>query len=169
LTAGVPEFELSIGPMTPAAARDASRWHYEAPYSIYDSTPETYELFLDPRHRYYALRDTAGELVGFCCFGADARVPGGRYRVEEREILDIGVGMRPERTGQGLGRPFLAAILDFARERFAPLVFRATIAEFNQRSARTFAGLGFAPVQRFARADGMAFCIWERPEHDDSA
>ncbi len=152
--------------MTPEAARVASTWRYPEPYSVYDSTKETYAIFLNPLFRYHTICEPGGSLLGFCCFGADARVPGGRYRGQEPEILDIGLGMCPERTGRGLGRSFLAAILEFATARYAPEIFRATIAEFNLRSSRTFERHGFAPVEHFDLPDaGLAFKIWERPAH----
>ena len=155
--------QLSLSPMSPESAREASTWRYPPPYSIYDSSPETYKIFIEPRNRYHALHDPDGALVGFCCFGAEARVRGGRYPDLEPEVLDVGIGMRPERTGRGQGQGLLAAVLDYARESLRPHRFRATIAEFNQRSARTFARLGFVAVDRFERpTDSMAFLVYER-------
>ncbi len=149
--------------MSPESASEASTWRYPPPYSIYNASPDTYAVFIEPRNRYHALHDADGVLVGFCCFGAEARVPGGRYPDREPEVLDVGIGMRPERTGRGQGPGFLGAVLDHASESLRPRRFRATIAEFNRRSARTFERLGFVAVDRFERpTDGMAFLIYER-------
>ena len=157
------EAPLSLSPMSPESAREASTWRYPPPYSIYNSSPETYAVFIEPRNRYHALHGADGVLVGFCCFGAEARVPGGRYPDLEPEVLDIGIGMPPERIGRGQGAGFLGAVLDHARESLRPRRFRATIAEFNRRSARTFERLGFVAVDRFERStDRMAFLIYER-------
>ena len=57
-------------------------------------------FFLAPKNGYLAVRDSEGALVGFCCFGFEGQVPGGDYSVD---ALDVGIGMRPELTGQGLG------------------------------------------------------------------
>jgi RimJ/RimL family protein N-acetyltransferase len=133
-----------------AEAREIASWRYEEPYSFYnldDSIVEEYVAYLlDPRFAYHAVYE-GDLLVGFCCFGQDAQVPGGDYSLPD--TLDIGVGMRPELTGQGRGSAFLATILDYARRYYDASQFRATIATFNQRSQRLFAQAGFQPVQRF--------------------
>src|SRR5206468_9220263 len=68
-------------------------------------------------YRYQAVRDEDGELVGFCTFGEDARVAGYIY---PDDALDIGVGMRPDLVGRGLGLAFTREVLDFARRELAP-------------------------------------------------
>jgi RimJ/RimL family protein N-acetyltransferase len=71
--------------------------------------------------------------------------------------------MHPGLVGQGHGSGFVAAILAFAREAFAPQRFRVTIAAFNERSQRTFRKLGFRETSRFTRdGDGLEFIQLER-------
>jgi len=67
----------------------AAGWTYEAPFDIYDSDPGDVEMFLqrsDEGYGYYAIVDAGSgqELVGFCCFGPEARVKGSARR-RERE------------------------------------------------------------------------------------
>jgi ribosomal-protein-alanine N-acetyltransferase len=47
-------------------------------------------------------------VAGYACFGREARVPG---LAERPKVLDVGVGMRPELTGEGRGRAFSRAVL----------------------------------------------------------
>ncbi len=63
--------------MTGAVAREIATWRYAAPYSIYDLSKDVVDEFLDPANRYFSLVDNNGVLVGFCCFGREARVRGG--------------------------------------------------------------------------------------------
>jgi ribosomal-protein-alanine N-acetyltransferase len=104
--------------MDEASAREILTWRYEPPYDIYNADPDEAESFiqalLDPGNAYHTFTDEHGNLVGYCCFGADARVPGGDYGAD---ALDIGLGMRPDLTDQGRGFAFFAAIVDFARRR----------------------------------------------------
>ena len=60
---------------------------------------------LRPDYHYHAAHDETGRLVGFCCFGEDAQVPGGDYSLP---ALDIGLGLHPDLTGRGLSHSFLA-------------------------------------------------------------
>lgn len=143
----------TIHPMTITAARDMATWRYAPPYDIYSMANDaeaTVEFFLDPVNRYAVVRDRENQLIGYCCFGADARVPGGDY--SDERALDIGVGMRPSLTGQGRGGAFVAAVIDFAVARHAPARLRATIAHFNRRSQHAFESCGFRPMQQFISA-----------------
>jgi RimJ/RimL family protein N-acetyltransferase len=144
-------------------ARQIATWGYDEPYGMYSLTALAIPALLDPEYRYHIVRDETGELVGFCCFGLDARVSGGVYTQGEPEVLDVGVGMHPGWVGKGHGRAFVAAVLGFAVVNFNPDIFRVTIAAFNQRSQRVFLGLGFKQTERFDRdSDGMKFVQLER-------
>ena len=123
---------------------------------------ETVQGFLNPEYAYYALLAAGGELVAYCCFGADARVPGGDYGAD---ALDVGLGVRPDLIGKGQGGAYVQAVLDCARRTWSPPVFRVTIAEFNERARRVWKKAGFRRVQRFRReSDDQAFLVLVREE-----
>ncbi|MGZ4485669.1 MAG: GNAT family N-acetyltransferase [Nocardioidaceae bacterium] len=122
-----------VRPMTPDDGEAIALWRYPGPWAVYDSTGP-----LDPAEGYWAVVDDAGELVGFACFGVEARVSG----LEERAgVLDVGVGMRPDLTGQGRGVPFSEAVFAHGRE-VAPRM-RAVVQQWNERSVRLLRRLGF--------------------------
>ena len=140
-----------ISPLSPEYARCLIEWRYDPPYDLYDLGPEHLSGLLNPDYRYHQILDDQGQLTGFCCFGEDARVPGGKYGVGEPEVLDLGVGLKPELTGRGQGIDFVEAVLNFADDTFQPDFFRVTVADFNQRSMRTFLNLGFSIRHQFTR------------------
>lgn len=155
---------LRFTPMDEASAREILNWRYEAPYEVYnlnlEDTDQVIGAFTNPEFAYRAIVDRAGELVGYCCFGLDAQVPGGDY---DNPALDVGLGVRPDLTGRGLGAAFVSAVLRVARDELAPTEFRVTVAEFNERALRVWQKFGFQPVQRFERTfDGMPFVILAR-------
>jgi RimJ/RimL family protein N-acetyltransferase len=142
--------EFVIQPLAEAHARAMLGWHYEPPYDVYDlggsDADEVVKSLLAPEYAYHAILSPGGELVAFCCFGADAQVPGGDYTAE---ALDIGLGVRPDLTGQGRGSAFVQAVLDFAGQTRPSPAYRVTIAEFNARAQRVWQKAGFCRVQRF--------------------
>lgn len=158
-------------PMTEPAAREILAWRYDEPYALYDLTDEALPILLEPGNHYFAASDAGGGIAGFCCFGEEAQVPGGDYA--DANLLDVGVGLRPDLTGGGRGAGFVTAVLRLACERTAQRGFRVTIAAFNQRSQRMFLGLGFGESDRFRREGrprGMEFVIltrdaWSGPLH----
>ncbi len=136
--------------MDEASAREIATWHYDPPYEMYNCLPDEVEAhvkaLLKPEYRYHTVWDSAGELIAFRCFGADARVPGGDYSAD---ALDMGGGLRPDLTGRGLGISIIEAALEFARRNFAPRAFRVTVAAFNERALRVCEKVGYRPVDSF--------------------
>lgn len=118
---------------------------------MYDGDPASVASLLEPRYHYHSVYDDDGELAGYFCFGEDARVPAGRQLgVYEREqALDVGLGMRPDLAGRGLGLEFVLAGLRFARESYSPPAFRLTVAASNRRAVRVYERVGFETVESF--------------------
>ena len=136
--------------ITRADAQAISRWRYDGPYSVYNGNPASVESLLEPRYFYHSVNDD-GELVGYFCFGEDARVSAGKRLglYETEPALDIGLGMRPDLTGQGLGEEFVRSGLEFARQTYSPPAFRLTVATFNHRAISVYEKAGFEPVKTF--------------------
>lgn len=152
---------MHIASLTLEQARDICTWRYPAPYDCYDMTGADPDQLLRPEAGMHALLD-GRRLVGFRSFGPDGQVPGWEY---DDSALDTGGGLRPDLTGQGLGRQAITAGLDFGRERFAPNAFRMTVASFNTRALRVVESLGFERAGRFrAATDGRSFEVLVRPE-----
>jgi ribosomal-protein-alanine N-acetyltransferase len=63
--------------------------------------------------------------------------------------MGLGLGLHPEWTGQGFGKSFLEAGLEYARRRFAPMQFTLSVASFNRRAITVYERAGFAPVRVF--------------------
>jgi len=141
----------SISPLSEENAREITTWRYDPPFDLYDLSPQHLSGFKNPEYYYHQILNEKGDLVGYCCYGLDAQVPGGVYLINLPEVLDIGVGMMPNLTGAGRGHKFVSAILEYARERFHPDRFRVTIADFNLRSLKTFQSLGFKIQGSFVR------------------
>jgi RimJ/RimL family protein N-acetyltransferase len=130
-------------------AREIAAWRYEAPYDFYDMTndPEGLEKLLGPPERrrgYYAVL-SGGELVGFFCYSLGGQLPGFDYPGDG--CIDIGLGLRPDLTGKGLGLKFIRAGLQFGRRRFSlppsgSPSLPSTSARSGSTSARASGGRG---------------------------
>lgn len=146
------------------SARKFLGWKYPPPYDIYNAMPQYFEEDLryqtDPQNNIYGMYDQDGELVAYCSYGHDAHVPGGDYA---EEALDIGLMVKPELTGKGLGRQFVSEVIRNGIEKYRPAKLRVTIAEFNKRALRVWEKNGFQPVQVFERiSDRLRFVIMTR-------
>jgi ribosomal-protein-alanine N-acetyltransferase len=147
--------DYRVVPLTADHGQDIALWRYPGPWAIYDSVGP-----LDPAEGYWAVVDDADELVGFACFGTQARVPGLDERIG---ILDVGVGMRPDLIGQGRGRPFSEAVFAHGREQAGATRFRAVVQDWNERGIRLLRGLGFEPTGvHDASSQGKTYVVMER-------
>ena len=130
--------------MTLADANAIAAWHYPEPYAFYDWTADADDLLelLDPIPRPGVDRTVAedpdGELIGF--FSFKQREPG---------TIEVGLGLRPDHTGRGLGLAFVEAGLDEARGRLAPQEFSLAVATFNRRAITVYERAGFREVRRY--------------------
>ena len=129
--------------------REIAAWRYEAPYDFYDMTndPEGLEKLLGPpeRRRGYYTVLSGGELVGFFCYSLGGQLPGFDYPGDG--CIDIGLGLRPDLTGKGLGLKFIRAGLQFGRRRFSlppsgSPSLPSTSARSGSTSARASGGRG---------------------------
>jgi len=129
---------LHVRPLEPRDAEAVASWRYQGSWSIYDPRPGDEPL--SAAAGYEAIVDDAGSFVGYLCVGQEARVPG---LAEADGTIDIGVGMRPDLVGRGLGHDFGAVALDHIRDRYGDRPLRAVVQDWNERSLRLARGLGF--------------------------
>jgi [ribosomal protein S18]-alanine N-acetyltransferase len=126
---------VKIEPMTTQDFDELATWRYEPPYDFYDGDAEE---VLNPE-RFFSVRD-GGELIGFYYFE-----PNG-------DVLDYGLGLRPDLVGRGLGLDFFDAGLRFARERYKPRAVQLHVAAFNERAVKVYERAGFEETSRHVRS-----------------
>ncbi|KIL35109.1 GCN5 family acetyltransferase [Cohnella kolymensis] len=145
-------------PMTEEYAALISHWKYDEPYSVYsmDGSKECITELLNCEY-YYALHEQNG-LFGYVCKGESARVPGGYGAgiYNDSIYVDIGLGLRPDITGQGKGLEFLILCMHFLREQFNIHHFRLVVASFNERAIKVYERAGFVKGITFqSNVDGQ--------------
>jgi len=132
-----------IVPMTEEDAQRIVSWHYEAPYDFYnmDHDPEDLAELLDPqswKETYFSVQSEQNELVGFFS-----------YRWADNETVEIGLGLRPDLTGKGLGSAFVHSEIAFAQTHFSATQVRLRVATFNHRAIRVYQQAGFILGETF--------------------
>ncbi|WP_273327282.1 GNAT family N-acetyltransferase [Vallitalea guaymasensis] len=144
-----------------------SNWTYEQPYNIYsgDGSNEYMDELLVGS--YYTVLNEKDDIIGFYCFGKAAQVPAGNEygAYEKTNFLDVGLGIRPDLCGKGIGYDFMVKQLEYAQSKLTSENFRLTVADFNKRAIKLYEKLGFVKTMTFKRKGQngeMEFLIMEK-------
>ena len=114
-----------------------------------------------PDEGYWAVADSRGELLGFCCLGESARAAG---ETGHPAVLDIAIGIRSDLSGRGWGAELGRAAVAYARSVALDRRLRTTVPEWNT------VGLHVAEESGFVRSGttslgGRRYIILEQPGH----
>ena len=138
---------FKIVPMFLSAAGEISGWQYPGEYAIYsfDKSKEVISELMGGE--YVVCLDEEKRLAGYFCFGASARIPTVENDAYEADALDMGLGLRPDLCGAGMGQAFMKCGMAYARERLGAKRLRLTVACFNKRAIRLYEKMEFAVVK----------------------
>jgi ribosomal protein S18 acetylase RimI-like enzyme len=140
-------------------AGEVATWRYDAPYDFYDtaSDPADAAEMRDPAKaaHYRAVLGASGSLEAFWYFDW------------HDDVVEVGIGLRPDLTGRGLGEAFMRAQLEYASQAWQPVTFRLFVTAWNERAIRLYDRLGFGEVARetrhFELVGDHEFIRMERP------
>jgi RimJ/RimL family protein N-acetyltransferase len=129
---------------TEAHAHEVACWRYLPPYDFYDlaSDPDDEAAMHDPArasHYRAVLAEGDGRLDAFWYFDWP------------EDVVEVGIGLRPDLTGGGRGEAFLSAQLAYAARTWQPATFRLFVVAWNERAIRLYERLGFREVGRETR------------------
>ena len=132
-----------IVPMDQDEAEQVAAWSYPGIYAFYDysADPDDLAEILDADRRaglYFAVRLPGHGLIGFVQ----------TWPVGEDGSIEIGLGLRPECAGHGLGVAFVRRLCDWLidRVRLRPMVITLRVATFNVRAITVYERAGFRAV-----------------------
>ena len=115
-----------IAPLSPEERALLDGWRYDPPYEFYNGEDDP---VLNPE-RFFVVRED-DEVLGFYYFD------------ERSDTVEIGLGLRPDLTGKGLGLEFFLEGVAFAHDRFPGSRVTLNVAAFNERAITVYERAGF--------------------------
>lgn len=156
-----------IVPLLEAHARELLGWRYEGIYALYNADEADVGEWMDGG--CFACLDQDGALVGHFCFGPQGQVPTVEPDVYAADLLDIGLGLRPDLCGRGMGAAFVELGIAFARNAFGRENLRLTVAAFNERAIRVYKKCGFRIEREVTNARSqIAFYVMRREKSSET-
>ncbi len=128
--------------MTQSAAQAIRAWRYAAPYDFYDLDADEDDLaeFMHQRNwpgTYFTAHDPEGDLIGNFVYH------------RQGTSATVGLGLRPDLTGKGLGTLFVASGLDHGARKLGIEVYTLAVATFNERAITVYRRLRFRTEEEF--------------------
>ena len=141
-----------LRPLGQADAEEVAAWAYPGEYAFYDAAADADDLalLLDPERRgddFYAAEGGDGRLAGYFQLK-----PG-------PEQVELGLGLRPDLCGRGLGQGFTQAGIDLIRRVHGDRPITLAVAAFNARAISVYERCG-GPSPR-SRTHNTAGRDWE--------
>ncbi|GIP50921.1 Mycothiol acetyltransferase [compost metagenome] len=128
-----------IVPMEEPHGAEICTWRYDSPYDIYSWLPWDQMKALDVEfgnpairaEQYVSVLNEAGELAGFAQY----------FPMEG--VTRLGIGMKPDLCGHGLGKLFVRTIVEEARHRKPDNQIDLEVLTWNTRAIRAYQKAGF--------------------------
>lgn len=119
-------------------AREVCSWKYEYPYSIYN-LPK-WDICKEKKLGITksVLRENEFRSL------YDENILMGYFRVSEnKEFLNLGVGLCPKYCGQGYSNIIFPMILKFIKQNYKNKCIRLVVRDFNKRAIKVYKRFGF--------------------------
>jgi [ribosomal protein S18]-alanine N-acetyltransferase len=122
---------------------EIAAWKYDGEYSFYNNdktdAKKEWAINIYKEENAFAMYNEKDELIGNCSFDYD----------DDDEEFMLGVQMRPDLTGKGMGTETVKSILDFGREKYRFNSIELLVAKFNKRAISVYEKLGFEKTDEF--------------------
>lgn len=145
---------LRVRPLTIEDGLTVASWSSPGAWHIEDALQAP-----EPDEGYWAVVDARDELLGFCCLGAAARVPG---QPADDWVLDVAIGIRPELAGRGWGGDLGRAAVAHARSVALDRRVRTTVPDWNVAGQRTARQAGFVECDTRTDRD-RTYLVFQQP------
>jgi len=158
-------YPFKLVPMTERHAAAIASWRYPQPYERYNSEPwERLSVegigMADPVIREKQFRSVLrhGDLCGFAqWFPLYAE----HTQDAAPSIIRLGVGLRPDLCGRGLGADFVAFIAEETAKQHPGAAIDLEVAADNLRAIRAYERAGFRKTDEYIAAGEAIICmVW---------
>ncbi len=133
---------LFVNKLTQEYAKQLCGWKYEGEYSVYNVSWETAAEqkwpVADPMAResdFRSVIDENGNFIGFF-----------RMTKDEHAKVEIGLGLKPELCGQGLGKDFVKLITKYTLNHYPNRYVYMQVRTFNARAVKCYEACGYKVV-----------------------
>lgn len=139
--------QLKIWGFTKENAMEVCQWRYNDEYSIYDypsweeASKGKWGITIEEKRKneFQSILNEKDEFCGYI------------RMIESSDHILIGLGLKPELCGQGLGNQLMEIIKKQCFEKFPNKKICLEVREFNKRAIRCYEKAGFRVVDKYEK------------------
>lgn len=139
--------KIKLAPLTEEHGKEICQWSYEEPYSVYNyidwNTMVTLGWGITQKEKrekeFLAVVDEKKELFGYIRL------------IEERDAIMIGIGLRPDLCGKGIGQQVMMLLKEESMKRYGNKKIILEVRSFNIRAINCYKKVGFTETDRYIK------------------
>ena len=137
-----------LGNMIEEYAIDICNWNYDGGYSVYnmpsfdEAKKKNYSIANPSRYSEYLCYGINKELVAYI-----------KLNFKENNEIYVGIGLKPNVTGKGLGKHILNFALEYIKQNYASYTPMLEVRSWNTRAIKCYTAVGFKPVKTIMQTD----------------
>jgi ribosomal protein S18 acetylase RimI-like enzyme len=134
--------------MTDEIAQQISLWKYEGDYAIYN-LPSYDEM----KEKNYGMLNKEKANNYICYLNEEEVAAYSSMKEMENKRVFIGIGLKPEYCGKGLGNYFLSDSLNEIKKRYPDCIIYLEVRSWNQRAIKAYEKIGFTMINKVIKPD----------------
>lgn len=131
-----------VGSMTNEYAKEIQSWVYDGEYAVYnmpsydEMIAKNYALVNPQKANNFLCYKINNELVAFV-----------KLNLKENNVVYLGIGLKPNLTGKGLGKKVLMAGIEQTLLRYPNSKLMLEVRSWNKRAVNCYKAVGFKEVE----------------------
>lgn len=137
---------ITLGAFTEDHAKEVCTWVYSGVYSVYNLLP--WEVVVE---NHWQLADAEARRKIFHTIYLDGEMIGFGRIQEGEDRVDLGVGLKPEYCGKGLGLPVMEVLTEKAMSLYPGSVIGLEVRQFNTRAIKCYEKAGYQITSKYMK------------------
>lgn len=155
---------MELKALNEAEAREVCTWRYEGIYSVYNLSD--WEVVVQ---NCWSLADEETRNDYFVSIWDDQSLIGFGRIEPVNDVVQLGIGLKPELCGKGLGARAMMCLLNEARRRYPDQAIGLEVRRFNKRAIKCYESIGFKRASAYMKETLHGFIAyqsmhWEEPD-----
>lgn len=147
---------MELRPLNEIEAREVCTWRYDGIYSVYNLSD--WEVVVQ---NCWSLADENTRQAYFLSIWQDDVLIGFGRIEPEGDKVQLGIGLKPECCGRGLGKEAMKHLVEEAQRRYPKQPLGLEVRRFNKRAIHCYESVGFKAQSTYMKETLHGFIAYQ--------